>query len=118
MPGARGGGATKHRGGSAVAAYLIAEIEVTDPVAFAEYLRAAGPIVARYGGRLLAAGPGASPLEGGWEPKGATVIEFPSPEAARRWYDAPEYQAPKRLRLRATTCRSILVDGLPAPAAP
>jgi len=38
-----------------MAAYVIVDIEVTDPAGFHEYLNVAGPIVAKYGGRLLAA---------------------------------------------------------------
>jgi uncharacterized protein (DUF1330 family) len=94
-----------------MAAYVIVDIAVTDPAGFAEYQKVAGPIVAKYGGRLLAAGPPAATLEGDWHPKGMTVIEFPSVEVARQWHAAPEYQAPKQLRQRTATCHVLLVEG-------
>jgi len=96
-----------------MAAYVIVDIEVTDPAAFGQYQQVAGPILAKYGGKLLAAGPVGAVLEGDWRPKGVTVIEFPTSEDARRWHDAPEYQAPKQLRQRAATCHTVLIDGLP-----
>jgi uncharacterized protein (DUF1330 family) len=96
-----------------MAAYVIVDIEVTDPAAFGQYQQVAGPILAKYGGKLLAAGPVGAVLEGDWRPKGITVIEFPTIEDARRWHDAPEYREPKQLRQRAATCHTVLVDGLP-----
>ena len=94
-----------------MAAYVIVDIEVTDPVGFGEYQKLAGPIVAKYGGRLLAAGPPAATLEGKWQPKGVTLLEFPSIEQARQWHDAPEYQDPKQVRQKAAKSNMILVEG-------
>ncbi len=101
-----------------MAAYVIVDIEVTDPVGFGEYQKAAGPIVAKYGGTFLAAGPPAATLEGSWQPKATVVIEFPSLEQVRQWYDAPEYQEPKQLRHKTAKTNMVLVEGLPAQAAP
>ena len=94
-----------------MAAYVVVDIEVTDAAGFHEYLNVAGPIVANYGGRLLAAGPPAAILEGSWHPKGVTVIEFPSVEQAKQWHTAPEYQAPKQLRQRAAKSHMVLLEG-------
>ena len=93
-----------------MAAYVVVDIEVTDPAGFQEYVNVAGPIVAKYGGRLLAAGPPVATLEGSWHPKGVTVIEFPTAERARQWHAAPEYQAPKQLRLKAAKCQMVLLE--------
>jgi len=95
-----------------LAAYVVVDIEVTDPIGFQEYLNVAGPIVAKYGGRLLAAGPPATLLEGSWQPKRVTLIEFPSVERAQQWHTAPEYQIPKQLRQRAAKCHMVLLAGM------
>jgi uncharacterized protein (DUF1330 family) len=50
-------------------------------------------------------------LEGSWQPKGITILEFPTVEQAQQWHAAPEYQEPKALRQRAATCHAILVAG-------
>ena len=96
-----------------MAAYVVVDIDITDPAAFGEYQQLAGPIVAKYGGKLLAAGPPAATLEGNWQPKVVTILEFPSIEQAQQWHAAPEYQAPKALRQRAATCHAVLVAGVP-----
>jgi uncharacterized protein (DUF1330 family) len=100
-----------------MSAYVIVDIEVTDPAAFGQYGEIAGPIIAKYGGRFLAVGPPVGTLEGEWQPKVITMIEFPSVEDARRWHDAPEYQEPKQLRQRASISHVILVNGLPGSSA-
>jgi uncharacterized protein (DUF1330 family) len=39
------------------------------------------------------------------------VLEFPDADAARRWYDSPEYRAARDVRTGAATGSFILVDG-------
>ena len=96
-----------------MAVYVMFDLDVTDPAAFGEYQKAAGPIVAKYGGTLVAAGPLAVTLEGSWQPQVAGIIEFPSLEHVRRWYDAPEYQDPKQLRHTTARTNMIVLEGLP-----
>jgi uncharacterized protein (DUF1330 family) len=78
-----------------------------------QHQQIAGRMVAKPGGKLLAARPAAAVLEGDCWPKGITVIELPRIFDARRWHDAPTYQEPRQHRQRAATCHAILVDGLP-----
>ena len=99
-----------------MAAYVVVDIEITDSDAFQQYVSMVGPIMAKYGARLLAAGPPVATLEGDWRPQGVTLIEFPSVEHARQWHRAPEYQAPMRLRQRAARSRMVLLDALPPSA--
>ena len=92
--------------------YVIAEIEITDPTAFEEYRKQVPATVQKYGGRFLARGGTVHTLEGGWQPKRLVVLEFPSVEQARRWYDSEEYREPKALRLKAGQADMIFVDGV------
>ena len=98
-----------------MAAYVIVEIEVTEPVGYAEYRELAPPIVAAYGGRYLARGGDVTVLEGDWRPTRLVILEFPSAAQAQAWWDAPEYAAPKALRQRTTRTKMIILDGLSAP---
>ena len=91
-----------------MAAYVVVDIEVTDPTGFQEYLNVAGPMVAKYGGRLLAAGPPATMLEGTWQPKGVTLIEFPSVERAQQWHTAPVGPPQRDMTLSLTIPPSVL----------
>lgn len=95
-----------------MAAYVIAEVEVTDAAAFDEYRKQVPATIEKYGGRYLARGGATDVLEGAWRPKRLVVLEFPSVAAARRWYDSEEYRAPKALRQRATVSKVVLVEGL------
>jgi uncharacterized protein (DUF1330 family) len=93
-------------------AYVIAEVDVTDPAGFEEYRKQVPATVAKYGGRFLVRGGSLETVEGDWRPKRLVVAEFPSLEQARRWYDSPEYKDPKALRLRTSKSKILLVEGV------
>ena len=64
-------------------AYIIAEIDVTNPAGYEDYRPLAGASIAQYGGKFLVRGGGASELiEGEAAPKRVVVIEF-ADKAAR-----------------------------------
>ena len=95
-----------------MAAYIVLNIEVTDPTRYAEYVKAAGATVAQYGGTYLVRGGRAEKLEGTADPKRFVVLEFPSYERAKAWWDGAEYRGPKAIRQLAATSDAILVDGV------
>lgn len=93
-------------------AYVIAEIDVTNPAGYEAYRPLAGASIAQYGGKFLVRGGGASELvEGSAPPKRVVVIEFADKAAAKRWYHSPEYQEALKIRLANSTGRVILVEG-------
>jgi uncharacterized protein (DUF1330 family) len=93
-------------------AYLIAEVEVTDPAGFEEYRNGVPAAIAAYGGRYLARGGALEPLEGGWTPKRMVVLEFPSMAQAKAWYASAEYHDLMALRQRTTRSKVVLLEGL------
>jgi uncharacterized protein (DUF1330 family) len=99
-----------------MAAYIIAEIEVSDPETYDKYKARTPGVIEQYGGRFIVRGGKAQVLEGDRQTERLVVIEFPDVAAARRFYDSPEYQAIIGLRHRASKGRLILVDGV-APGA-
>jgi uncharacterized protein (DUF1330 family) len=94
-----------------MAAYLMGEIEVTDPALYEEYRRQVLPVVTQYGGRFVVRGGQVEPLEGGWSPKRFVAVEFPSMAQAQKWYRSAEYAPLIALRQKASRGRFILVDG-------
>jgi uncharacterized protein (DUF1330 family) len=104
-------GAFASRQEHAMPAYIIAEIQVTDPTAYEGYRPLAAASVARYGGRFLVRGGKIDLLEGGPEPERIVVIEFPEADAARRWYGSDEYQKALKIRQSASRGRVFLVEG-------
>jgi uncharacterized protein (DUF1330 family) len=95
-----------------MAGYVIAEVEVKDAALFEEYRKEVPATIARYGGRYLVRGGAVETKEGGWSPKRLVVLEFPSVEDARRWYESPDYAPALALRLKAASSRVVIVEGV------
>jgi uncharacterized protein (DUF1330 family) len=95
-----------------MAAYVIADVEVTDPARYAEYRDKVPATVAAYGGRFLVRGGRHQVAEGSWHPHRVVVLEFPSMEQARRWYESEDYRGPKALRQAAARTDVIFVEGV------
>ena len=93
-------------------AYVIADIQVTDPTAYEEYRKAATISMAVHGGRFMVRGGDSFILEGSWQPRRLVVIEFDSVDKARAWWDSPEYRAARDLRQRAAETNMIVVEGV------
>ena len=94
-------------------AYIIARVDVQDHQRYAEYTRHTPRVVGQYGGRFVARSPQVETLEGEPETRRVVVIEFPSAEDARTWYESPEYTAVKRLREGAGDGQFVIVEGYP-----
>ena len=92
-------------------AYVIADVNVTDPKLYEDYKKLVPATVEKYGGRFAVRGGKVDAKEGGWVPARLVVLEFPSMEKARAWYDSPEYAPALALRLKAANARLILVEG-------
>jgi uncharacterized protein (DUF1330 family) len=94
-----------------MAAYFILDTEVQDPAGYAQYVKAGSPSVQQYGGKYIARGVKVEVLEGDWQPHRIVVIEFPSFDQAKRWYNSPEYQAALSGRLRSAVSKAIIIEG-------
>jgi uncharacterized protein (DUF1330 family) len=95
-----------------MAAYLIADIEITDPVGYEEYKRRVPAIIAAHGGRYLARGGATEVLEGTWRPRRSAIIEFPSLASLKAFWDSPEYQPLRAIRERSARANLVVVEGL------
>lgn len=92
-------------------AYVINDMEITDPVMFEEYKKLSPATVALYGGRFLARGGRIEALEGNWSPKRVVILEFPSMAQAQAWSDSPEYAPAKRLRQLSAKSNMVVIEG-------
>ncbi len=95
-----------------MAAYIIARITVTDPARYENYKALAPAAIARYGGKYLARGGVTEILEGPGEDRRVVILEFPDMNAARSFYNSPEYAAAKSERAGAAEGQFLLVEGL------
>lgn len=92
-------------------AYMILDIEVTDPVGFERYKQLAPPALGIYGGRYLARGGQTETLEGDWAPKRLVILEFPDLAHAKQWLESPEYREARELRRQCARSNIVVVEG-------
>ena len=90
--------------------YVIARVDIKDPVAYARYAPKATEAIAAHGGKALARGGRYEALEGPARARNV-VLEFASYDAARAYYYSAEYQAAKALREGAAEIEMVLVEG-------
>ena len=93
-------------------AYVVAHVEVTDPVGYAEYRSLVLDTLTAFGGRFLVRGPNPEVLEGSWDPKRLVIVEFPDAEHARQWWSSPEYAAAKAIRQATSVSTLVLLEGV------
>ena len=97
-----------------MAAYLLVEAKLSDPLAYEKYKTLAQAAIAQYGGRYRVRGGDVEVLEGDWsKPERLVIVEFESIEQAKTFYHSPEYQAARALRKEAAEMNILVVEGLP-----
>jgi uncharacterized protein (DUF1330 family) len=95
-----------------MAAYVVVDVEVQDPLRYEEYRKTVAPTLAAYGGRFLVRGGKVHSLEGSWSPKRLVIVEFPDVATARAWWASAEYANPKAIRQSASHTEMIVVEGI------
>lgn len=98
------------------AAYLIVEMNISDPERYKEYMAQAPAAVKAAGGEYIVRGGRSETLEGDWQPHRLAVLKFPSYEQAKTFYDGQQYTAVRQHRQGATEYfNMVLVEGVAAP---
>jgi uncharacterized protein (DUF1330 family) len=96
-----------------MAAYFVVEIkEITDTQLYAHYRTLVDPTLERYGGTFLVRGGAFETIEGEWQPQRFVIVQFEDVEHFKRWYNSPEYSEALKLRLKASTSRALVVQGV------
>jgi len=94
-------------------AYVVGAVTIHDPSWAEEYLPAVNALVEANGGKYIVSDMAPSHLEGdGAVPTVMVVVEFPTAEQARAWYDSPEYQPYIKMRQAGATGDLFLVAGV------
>jgi uncharacterized protein (DUF1330 family) len=111
----RGGLRWEHR---AVTAYVISEVEILDESEGQRYRELASASIAQYGGRYIVRGAAPEVPEGDWpSSQRVVVVEFPTMERLRCWYNSPEYAEALAVRQTALSRRLLFVEGVSGTAA-
>ena len=95
-----------------MSAYVILDIDVTDPEGYKEYANLTPATVALYGGRYLARGGANETLEGDWHAKRLVILEFESMAKAKDWLNSKEYAPVRKLRHQYAKSNAVLVEGI------
>ena len=95
-----------------MAAYIVAQLKVHDPAMFQRYREAVTPLIDRFGGRYRVRGGELEVLEGDWPLPRLVIIEFQSQDAARLFYESPEYQQILPLRQESARGTVAIVEGV------
>jgi len=91
-------------------AFAMVQINIKDPAEFNErYAQFVFPILEKFGAQMIAGSPTPRVQEGSYDGNWAAVIRFPSMAVAEAWYDSPEYQPFKDLRVNELTDSGSLV---------
>jgi uncharacterized protein (DUF1330 family) len=97
-------------------AYLIVEMNITDPERYKAYMAEAPAAVKAAGGEYLVRGGRSETLEGDWQPHRVAMLRFPSYEQAKAFYDGEMYRGVRGKRAGATEYfNMVLVEGVAAP---
>lgn len=81
-----------------MSAYMIVQMEITDPTQYEKYKQAVPKVIEQYGGTYLVRGGDVEVLEGGHDGRRIVIFEFPSMERIREFFHSPEYAPVKKLR--------------------
>jgi uncharacterized protein (DUF1330 family) len=94
-------------------AYFIAHVHITDKEQYKQYTKLVPDIIAAYQGKFLARTEESITLEGKEERRRVVIIEFPTAEKAKEFYNSQNYQEAKKLRKDAAVGEIIVVEGVP-----
>ena len=94
--------------------YVIVQGKVGNPGLLDQYVAKAGSTITSHQGQVIAYDEEPEVVEGRVEHPRTVIVEFPSKQAFRAWYDSPEYQEILPLRLKSTSGTLLVVKGAPA----
>ena len=92
--------------------YIIANVQVTNPGQYEEYKKWSTAAMQATGAEVCVRGGRSEVLEGDWTPDRLVVLKFATYEAAKAFYEAPEYLKAREARAGAAIMRMVVVEGL------
>lgn len=92
--------------------YIIAHVQVTNPEQYEEYKKWSTAAMKTSGAEVCVRGGQVQVLEGDWFPERIVVLKFASFDAAKAYYELPEYQTARQARAGAAIMRMVAVQGV------
>lgn len=94
-----------------MSAFVVAQIHIHDRATYGKYEEGFGAIFERYKGTLLAVDDAPEALEGDWPECRTVIIQFPSADEAKRWFNSADYQALAEHRKAASVGHVAIAKG-------
>ena len=91
--------------------YVIVDVSINDPVEYEDYKKLTPATIAAYDGKFIVRGGAAECMEGDWNAGRIVVLEFPSVERAKEWWNSASYSEAKLIRQRTATTKMLIVEG-------
>jgi uncharacterized protein (DUF1330 family) len=95
-----------------MAAYLVIRVQVTQWDKFREYIKATPTIIEKYEGKYIVRGGEMITLEGPEEIRRIVIIEFPSLEKVKEFYNSSESREARKIREGTGIGEMIAIDGV------
>ncbi|HEY3372146.1 MAG TPA: DUF1330 domain-containing protein [Prolixibacteraceae bacterium] len=92
-------------------AYVIVEVSIIDKIIYEEYKKLTPAAIAAFDGKFIVRGGRTETLEGDWQPERMVVVEFPSVEKAKAWWNSDQYSTAKAIRQQSAHTKMILIEG-------
>ena len=94
------------------AGYVIAQLKITNPENYKDYVEKVTPLVKKFGGEFLVRGGEFQIFDGETKFPRIIVLKFSSYEKALEWYNSDEYKQIIDLRLNNTEGNLIIIKGV------
>jgi uncharacterized protein (DUF1330 family) len=94
-----------------MAAYLMVQSTISDQAQYQKYRDAVMPLIHSFGGKVVVRG-AVEVLEGQPDARPMVVFEFPSLDAVKAFWNAPDYVPVKKLREGVATLNVWAVAGV------
>ena len=94
------------------AGHVIAQLKVTNPENYKEYVAKVSEVVKKFDGEYLVRNVGYQVVEGEDNFPRIVIIKFPTYEKALEWYNSDEYKPVKDIRLQNSEGSNIIIKGL------
>ena len=92
--------------------FVVVDVRVDDPDLYLEYQAIAKHAVEKNGGKFLVRGGDFKVVEGEYfQPRRLVLLQFPSEEHFKNWYNSDDYQRAKSIRLPISDMTMIGVEG-------
>ena len=94
------------------AGYVIAQLKVTNPENYKDYVTKVSEVVKKFGGEYLVRNGEYQVVEGEDNFPRLVIIKFPTYEKALEWYNSDLYKQIKQIRLDNSIGNGIIIKGV------